>query len=230
MKAEPLKQLIETHNFKGIIFDLDGTLVDSMNMWHDIDVVYLGRFNIPVPDDVQQGLEGMSMHQTALYFKERFGIPDTPEKMMDDWNEMAYEAYTTRIPMKSHAKVFLKYVNDMEIPMAVATSNSRVLTNAILECHGISQYFQAVITGDDVTHGKPDPEIFFKAASGLNITPSKCLVFEDLPFGIMAGKACGMTVCAVEDTYTEKLRNKKEKLADYFIDTFRELLPESEWR
>ncbi len=226
MKAETLKQMICEESFDGIVFDLDGTLVDSMNMWHDIDIVYLGRFNIPVPDDVQKGLEGMSMYQTALYFKERFGIQDPPKKMMDDWNEMAYEAYTTSVPLKPHAMDFLNYIYEKKIPMSVATSNSRVLTEAILKSHGIDKYFDTVITGDDVTHGKPDPEIFIKAASGMSVDPSNCLVFEDLPFGIMAGQSCGMKVCAVEDTYTNEIRSEKKTLADCFIDTFSELLPE----
>lgn len=226
MKAEILKQMVSDGKIKAVIFDMDGTLVDSMNMWHDIDVIYLGRFHIPVPEDVQKGLEGMSMYQTALYFKDRFGIKDAPEKMMDDWNEMAYEAYTTTIPMKPYTMDYLEYLYQKHIPMAVATSNSRVLTDAILVSHNIGKYFSTVITGDDVTHGKPDPEVFLKAAAGLGVDPESCLVFEDLPFGIMAGKAGGMTVCAVEDTYTSEIRSEKEALADCFIDTFSELLAE----
>ena len=93
-------------NKKAIIFDLDGTLVDSMWMWYDIDVEYLGRFGIEVPDRLQADIEGMSFSETAVYFKERFNIPDSLEKIKSDWNQMAWDKYTNEVPMKEGAAEF----------------------------------------------------------------------------------------------------------------------------
>ena len=76
-----------------VIFDLDGTLVDSMWIWREIDVEYLGRFGLSLPEDLQSCIEGMSFHETALYIKERFQIPDSIEKMKNDWNQMAWDKY-----------------------------------------------------------------------------------------------------------------------------------------
>ena len=77
----------------GVLFDLDGTLVDSMNMWEQIDIEYLGGLNIDMPDDLQRSIEGRSFYETAVYFKERFGIEDPIPSIMDRWNEMAREMY-----------------------------------------------------------------------------------------------------------------------------------------
>ena len=79
--------------YKGVIFDLDGTLVDSMWMWEAIDIEYLARFGIELPPDLQKKISGMSFSETAVYFKETFKIPDSLEKIKQTWNEMAFYKY-----------------------------------------------------------------------------------------------------------------------------------------
>ena len=88
---------------KAAIFDLDGTLMDSMWMWQDIDIEYLGRFQIPVPENLQVEIEGMGFTETAIYFKETFHLPDTVEQIKADWNQMAYEKYAHQVPLKKGA-------------------------------------------------------------------------------------------------------------------------------
>ena len=94
------------NNMEAVLFDLDGTLVESMSMWGDIDVESLKKFHLPVPEGLQQAIEGLSMYQTAVYFKENFAIEDSLEEIMDDWNRMAYEKYTTDIPLKPGVRAF----------------------------------------------------------------------------------------------------------------------------
>ena len=134
-----------------VIFDLDGTLIDSMGVWESIDEEYLGRFGIPMPEDLQEAISGISVTQTAIYFKETFGISDSIQEIISDWNDMAMEHYTNRAPLKGGALLFLKYLKHRQIPCAIATSNSRDLTRAVLESHGITRYFQAVVTGEDIS-------------------------------------------------------------------------------
>ena len=212
------------NNFEAVLFDLDGTLVASMSMWGDIDVEYLKKFHLPVPDGLQQAIEGLSMYQTAVYFKETFGIENSLEEIMDDWNEMAYHKYTTDIPLKSGVRKFLEHLKAKKIPCGIATSNSRILTEAILKSHQIEDYFPVMVTGDEIVNGKPDPEVYLEAARKLRVKPEKCLVFEDIPYSIMAGKNAGMTVCAVEDDYSIKDTDEKIRLADFYIKTYEELL------
>ena len=212
------------NNIKAVLFDLDGTLVESMSMWGDIDVDYLKKFHLPVPEGLQKAIEGLSMYQTAVYFKENFAIEDSLEDIMDEWNRMAYKKYTTEIPLKPGVRAFLDVLKSKNIPCGIATSNSRILTEAILKSHQVENYFSVMVTGDEITNGKPDPEVYLEAARKLGVAPEHCLVFEDIPFGIMAGKRAGMTVCAVEDDYSMNDMEEKIRLADFYIKSYEELL------
>lgn len=212
------------NDIKAVLFDLDGTLVESMSMWGDIDVDYLEKFHIPVPEGLQKAIEGLSMYQTAVYFKDNFAIEDSLDEIMDEWNRMAYEKYTTEIPLKPGARAFLNGLKDKNIPCGIATSNSRILTEAILKSHQVENYFSVMVTGDEITNGKPDPEVYLEAAKKMGVAPEHCLVFEDIPFGIIAGKRAGMTVCAVEDAYSMKDMEEKIRLADFYIKSYEELL------
>ena len=211
---------------KAMIFDLDGTLVDSMWMWYDIDVEYLGRFGIEVPDKLQADIEGMSFSETAVYFKERFQIPDSLEKMKDDWNKMAWDKYTYEVPMKAGAIEFIKECKKRGILLGIATSNSRELVENIIAVHNLKDDFDCIMTGCDVKRGKPAPDIYLAAAKELSVEPKDCLVFEDIIPGIQAGKSAGMEVCAIEDAYSLYQMDEKAALADYFIKDYFELLNE----
>ncbi|MCM1568248.1 MAG: HAD family phosphatase [Roseburia sp.] len=203
---------------EAVIFDLDGSLVDSMWLWKQIDIDYLGRFGIPLPEGLQSCIEGMSFHETAVYFKEHFGIPDSLEKMKEDWNRMAWDKYTREVPLKPGVKEFLKDCRKRHIQLGIATSNSRELVENIVDVHGLHDYFSCIMTSCDVGKGKPAPDIYLAVARQLGVPPEKCLVFEDIIPGILAGKNAGMTVCAVEDVYSADSREEKKRLADYYID------------
>jgi haloacid dehalogenase superfamily, subfamily IA, variant 3 with third motif having DD or ED len=213
------------HNKKAFLFDLDGTLVDSMWIWESIDVEYLDRFGLELPEDLHSCIEGMSFSETAQYFKERFSIPDTLEKMKSDWNRMAWEKYTQEVPLKSGIREFLRYHRARGVKMAVATSNSRELAEAVIAVHGLTDTFDVIVTGCDVAHGKPFPDVYLEAAVRLGVDPSECLVFEDVVAGIQAGRSAGMEVAAVEDAYSLYQERQKKELADLYIADYQELLP-----
>ncbi len=103
-------------NIKAVIFDLDGSLVDSMWMWKEIDIEYLGRFGIPLPENLQSEIEGMSFSETAEYFKRRFNIPDSIDRMKEDWNQMAWDKYTNEVPLKPGIAEFLTGCKAQGIP------------------------------------------------------------------------------------------------------------------
>lgn len=207
-------------NKKAVIFDLDGSLVDSMWMWQEIDLEYLGRFGIPLPEDLQASIEGMSFSETAVYFKERFHIPDTLEKMKDDWNQMAWDKYTCKVPLKEGVAGFLEECKKHNILLGIATSNSRTLVDQIAKVHHLENYFSCIMTACEVAKGKPAPDIYLAVAEKLGVCPEECLVFEDIIPGIMAGKNAGMEVCAVEDAYSIHDKDAKSKIADYYIHDF----------
>lgn len=208
---------------KAVIFDLDGTLVDSMWMWHQIDIEYLGRYGYQCPPDLQRKIEGMSFSETAVYFKEQFRIPDSLDQIKQAWIDMSIEKYRCQVPLKKGAGQFLEYLKASGIRMGIATSNGRDMVDAVLNSLKIGSYFQVITTACEVAAGKPAPDIYLKVAKDLSAAPEECMVFEDVPAGIMAGKAAGMVVCAVEDSYSAGMRAEKTELADYFIEDYEEL-------
>lgn len=205
---------------KAVIFDLDGTLVDSMWMWKDIDREFLGQYGIALPDDLQPSIEGMSFTETATYFKERFQIPLEVEEIKATWNEMAREKYCHQVPLKEGALDFLKYLKRIGIKTGIATSNSIELVKTIVAKHNINEYFDSIHTSCEVAHGKPFPDIYELVASDLEVEATDCLVFEDITQGIMAGKNANMKVCAVDDEFSRAENSKKRELSDYFIHTY----------
>lgn len=207
-------------NKKALIFDLDGTLVDSMWMWKAIDIEYLGRFDIPLPPSLQKDIEGMSFSETAVYFKETFQLADSLEKIKSDWNEMAYEKYTKEVDFKRGAAALLEYCKKEGIKLGIATSNSRELVDATMEALGAKKYFDCIMTSCEVAKGKPAPDIYLAVAERLGVKPEECLVFEDIEMGILAGKNAGMEVCAIEDEFSMDQIEIKKELADYYIKDY----------
>ena len=207
-------------NKKAVIFDLDGTLVDSMWMWRAIDIEYLGRYGFDLPPTLQKDIEGMSFSETAVYFKETFQIPESLDEIKATWNQMAYDKYTQEVPLKKGAMEFLDHCKVNNIKLGIATSNSRELVEATLEALGIRDYFDCVMTSCDVAKGKPAPDVYLETAKILGVEPSKCLVFEDIEMGILAGKNAGMEVCAVEDEFSMNQIEEKKRLADYYIKDY----------
>ncbi len=211
-------------NISGVLFDLDGTLVDSMWMWKQIDIEYLAKKNVPMPEDLQRSIEGRSFYETAVYFKERFSLKEDTRQIMDEWNEMAADMYGHRVPLKRGAREFLKYLKDNGFKTGISTSNSKYLTGIALNAHGILAYFDCIRAGCNEISGKPAPDVYLLSAEDLGLKPENCLVFEDLVAGIMAGKAAGMKVCAIWDDFSDYQLDEKKSLADYYIHDYYELL------
>lgn len=207
-----------------VIFDLDGTLVDSMWMWRQIDIEFLGERGIALPEDLQQKIEGMSFRETAVYMQERFQLKETVEELMDIWNKMAFEKYKNEVPLKRGIQKFLEHLKACQIKMGIATSNSPLLVETVLKAQGIFEYFDSIHTANEVEKGKPAPDIYLLVARDLGVEPEKCLIFEDIVQGIMAGKNAGMTTCAVYDDYSKNDDANKRATADYYIEDYEQII------
>ena len=211
-------------NKKAVIFDLDGSLVDSMWIWREIDIEYMNRHGYATTreelDAFQAEIEGMSFRETAEWVSSHYDIPRTVEEMMDDWNNMAWDKYEKEVPLKEGVRDFIKECKKQGIKLGIASSNSRELVENVLNVHGILDYFECIKTGSDGLKGKPAPDIYLTVADLLQVSPADCLVFEDVIKGIQAGKNAGMQVCAVEDAYSAIHREEKKKLADYYIEDY----------
>ena len=210
-------------HIEAVIFDLDGTLVDSMWIWRQIDIDYLEKRGLELPEDLQKEIEGMSFTETAVYFKKRFQLEESIDLIKAEWSQMAHDFYMNKIPLKEGAQQLLVYLRNKGIKMGIGTSNARELTDLVIRKHNIIEYFNTIRTSCEVNKGKPEPDIFLKVAEDLEVSPDKCLVFEDTYAGVLAAKRAGMKVIAVSDQHSFPYRNDISALADRYIVGFEEI-------
>ena len=209
---------------EAVIFDIDGTLVDSMWLWHEIDDIFLEKYHLTAPETFHKGMEGKSYTETAQYFLDIFPtLTHTIEELKEEWNEMAHELYMTKVQLKTGAYEFIEFLCKKNIKLGIATSNCRMLAEDSLACHNILKCMDSIWTADEAKVGKPAPDVYLKVAESLGVNPVKCLVFEDVPNGIMAGKNAGMKVCAVYDEASANQDDLKRELADYYIQDFNDI-------
>lgn len=211
-------------NIQAVIFDIDGTLVDSMSLWHEIDIEYFDRIGIPMPPNVQKIIEGMSFRETALYFQKNFQPERKVEDIENDWIEMAHEKYLHEVQAKPGAGEYISFLKEKGLKLGVATSNDRMLADAALSSHGFYEKIDSMRTSGEVNKGKPAPDVYLKVANDLGVAPQHCLVFEDTANGMRAGKAAGMTVIGVKDELSGRHIDEIMSVCDEYIDNFYEML------
>ena len=208
-------------NVDACIFDLDGTLVDSMWVWVSVDEEYIRKYKLTKPKDFHAGMEGMSYSETAQYFLDCFpSIPLSREEIMDEWTQMAHEKYMTEVLLKKGAKEFLQDLKERGIKTGIASSNSKQMIVDTLKSHGIAEYIDSVRSACEAGAGKPSPDVYLLVAKDLNAEPKRCLIFEDVPMGFLAGKNAGLKTCAVDDDFSKGQEEKKRTLADYYIQDY----------
>lgn len=214
-------------DIEAVIFDLDGTLVDSMWIWMDIDIEYLKRKGIDTSTvdlmELQKDIEGMSYTEVALYFKESFNLEDSVDEIKIAWLEMTREFYASKILLKNGVKKLLDNIKDRKLKLGIATSNTRELVDVVLKNNQVSEYFHTIRTSCEVQKGKPHPDVYLKAAEDLGVDPTKCLAFEDTHAGVLAAKAAGMKVFAIADETSLAFKEDIMKDADRYLDEYEEI-------
>lgn len=211
-------------NIKAILFDLDGTLVDSMWIWLEVDRIFLGKHGLVAPDGFYEKIEGMSYTETAQCFLETFpALGMDLEEIKREWLDMTKEMYATKVPLKKGAARLLAWCKEYHIPTGIATSNTRELVELLLAALHIKDQFAVVMTACEAGRGKPAPDVYLAAAAAIGVSPGDCLVFEDVSPGVEAGRCAGMTVWAVDDPFCLD-PEKKRALAHETIRDFTEIM------
>lgn len=195
-----------THNTgKAAIFDLDGTLLDSMGVWDRVDVEVLNRRGFEVPADYMGAVSAMQFDQIANYTIARFGLSDTPQQLMNEWNEIASYAYATEVQLKPYAFDYLTQLKNSGAKLAVATSLPPNLREPAMQHVGIDGLFDVVCSVDDAGNiGKEHPDIYMLTAQRLGVDSQHCTVFEDILVGLRSAKSVGMSVWAMHDDSSDR--------------------------
>ena len=210
---------------KGIIFDLDGTLLDSMTVWSSIDREFLIENGIKdPPPEVSDVVKKMTVDESSQYFIDRFGLSCTKEYVIKRIEDMVRQRYEEQIPLKSHAAELLDFLDRRNISYGVATATYKGLAEAALKRCGVFDRMKFLLTDWEYSTGKNFPDIFLGAAERLGTSIEDTLVVEDSLHCIETAKAAGFPVCGVYDSIAEPDMPRIIGLSDYYVRSLDEII------
>lgn len=205
---------------QGAIFDMDGTLLDSMPVWQSLGSDMLRRQGREPEPGLDEKLRTMSLRQSAEYCRARYDLPQTAEEIVAMTDSMVDDFYRSRVTAKPGVDRFLSLLKMQGVWMYVATATDRAQAEAALEHTKLRDYFRGIITCTEAGHGKDDPEIFEKAMRRLHSNKKDTVVFEDSLHAIRAAKAAGFRVAGVYDAFNEADQDAIRAECDYYIRAF----------
>ena len=197
------------------VFDMDGTLVDSMVYWQRLGREYLTAQGVTEGmDEVLERIKPMTMAESSALFIETFGLPGTPESVMAEMNAVMDEHYRSDIPLKPGTEAYLSALKAKGAKLCVATATPEPLARACLERLEVLEDFEFLLSCDAVGSGKDRPDVFLEAARRLGAAPAETAVFEDAMFALQTAKDAGFYTVGVWDASGDKHWDAMTALAD----------------
>ncbi len=217
--------MIDINLFDAVILDMDGTIMDSLDVWEKIDYDFLkNKRNIDVPEDYAHTISAMSFTEIAEYTKNRFNLPDTPVELMAEWTEMAIYEYSNNIKLKKGAREYIEKLKSNGKKVVLCTSSPPCFYEPCLKNNGVYNLFDAFTGTCETGEGKTSTKVFLLAASKAEAEPGRCIVFEDIIPAAQTAKKAGMAVCGVFDPRSAHHKEKLKEICDYYIDEFAQLI------
>lgn len=204
---------------KGIIFDFDGTLFDSMWVWLDIPEKYLNSIGKEAKPDLLEVLHRMCLREAAEYLKKQYEIEQTVDEIISGINEIVKDYYYYQVKPKAGLEEFLKALKDKGIKMCIATASEYDHVKTALNRCGISEYFEDILTCEIVGFGKDKPDIYIQSAKLLKTEASQTLVVEDALHGALTAKNAGFKIAGIYDKSEPQYLMLKQK-ADIWLEDF----------
>ena len=202
---------------QGAIFDMDGTILDSMPVWDTAAADYLATIGIQAEPGLHDRIKHLSMADAARYFQEVYHAPLSVQELVDGMNRHIEHQYLHLLPLKEGAADFLRRLKEQGIRLCLATATDRYMAQAALERGGVWELFDVTLTCSEVGQGKHDPAIFEEALRHLGTARESTWVFEDSLYAVKTAKAAGFPVAVVEDKCSEKDRPELRALSDQYL-------------
>ena len=207
---------------EGVIFDADGTLIDSMPMWKNLDIEFLDSVGVVPDEGYTDVVNKMTLEEGVTYTKDHFGLSMTEKEIMDRIQEMASSFYRNDVELKPYVREFLEELKARNIPMVVATSSQQDFIEHGLGRNGALGYFKGIFSCADLGINKNFPDVYLKAAECIGVGPENLWVFEDAHHALMTAKNAGFKVAAVYDLSNETLLEETKREADIYLGDLRE--------
>lgn len=214
---------------KAAIFDVDGTLLDSMPIWMDAGVRYLNDLHIVPEEDLAATLWDMSIPEGVAYLKEHYDLSYSHQEITDGIVNKVRDFYYYEAPLKPGVKEYLEKLDQMHVPMVIATSSDRSYLDAALTRTGIAHYFQKIFTCAEVGAGKTQPVIYNVAADFLGYPHESTFVFEDVIHAARSAKSAGFKVIGIYDETSAKDAAAMKEVCDLYIQDFCSIGDGSDW-
>jgi len=212
------------NDIKAVIFDMDGTLLDSTSLWHDIDTAFFAKRGMAVPEEYAQHIVHLGLEQAAIYTKRAYGFKETPEEIINEWHQMSLNIYQNDVKMKPGAIELLDLLKKNNIKMAIATANDEKLYMPCIERLGIKNYFDFIADVNNVKEGKQSAKIYEVLAEQMHSPKDNTIVIEDMPTCVKTAYQNGFITVAINDPASKDYNEDKRANSDLFIDNFFELI------
>lgn len=209
--------------FSGAIFDVDGTILDSMRVWEDMTARFLKKYDIELTAEMVEAYRNMTLEVSLPLIVSTFGLDIDEQSVFEEFNRMALEEYTQRVPAKPGAVEYIQRLSDAGVKIAVATSGFPDACKGAFTRLGIAQYIDAYAFSSEVGVDKSNPDVYLLAAQRIGIEPADCMVFEDILAGIKGATLAGMQTTAVYDLSNRSETDALRQCAGRYITDWSEL-------